>query len=631
MFASKLSARKLAVKDISPKGLNINGNANVKLVRGNIQQYKLFSTAKPFSPLDTFPRRHIGPKDEDIPHMLKALGLKSLDELSANNVPKSIQASRPLAIRNDRGEKEVLEELKQIASKNKILRSFIGMGYHGTVTPPVILRNLLENPQWYTPYTPYQAEISQGRLESLTNFQTMVTDLTGMDIANASLLDEATAAAEAMNQCYNAHKKQKSVFYVSHLCHPQNIEVVKTRAEPLGIKVVVGDLNTLDYSKGDVCGVLIQYPATDGSLVDFTSYIEKVHKADALVCMATDLLALTVLKSPGEMGADIAFGNSQRFGVPMGYGGPHAAFFATKDQFKRTMPGRLIGVSKDTAGNPAYRLSLQTREQHIRRETATSNICTAQALLANTAAMYAIYHGPKGLKEIAERVQQNTTILANGLSKLGLQVTNGPVFDTIRVDLGTKKAADVTKALVKRGINVRQFSDNEVTVALDETTTDKDLSLLFEGFSEVAGTKLNFTPHSIAAQLAPVNLGSLARSKPYLEHPVFNKYHSETEMMRYLKKLENKDLSLNNCMIPLGSCTMKLNAAVEMIPVTWPEMGELHPFVPVDQAQGYQEMFKILSQNLTEITRFSGVSLQPNAGSQGEYAGLKVIRSYFTR
>lgn len=596
----------------------------------NLKFARSFTTAStdPFVPLDTFVRRHNGPRDHEVQTMLKTVGYDSLESFANAVVPKVIKASRPLAIRTDRGEKETLDEFKQIAAKNKLYRSFIGMGYYGTVTPPVILRNVLENPGWYTPYTPYQAEISQGRLESLLNYQTMITQMTGMDISNASLLDEATAAAEAMTMCFSLYKKKKNVFFVSQDCHPQNIELIKTRAEPLGVKVVVGDWKSFDFSKGDACGVILQYPATDGTIADLTSFVEKVHNSDALVVCATDLLSLALLKPPGEFGCDIVLGSAQRFGVPMGYGGPHAAFFATNDKYKRIMPGRLIGVSKDSNGDQAYRMALQTREQHIRRETATSNICTAQALLANMAAMYAVYHGPKGVKAIAQRVQSNTAILANGLQRLGFKVVNPIFFDTIRVDLGNKKSVDASKSLLKRGINVRVFNETTVTISLDETVTEKDLSVLFEGFAEVSGTKLNFTPASIAPGSQVPSLGSLARTTPYLTHPVFNKHHSETEMLRYLKLLENKDLSLANCMIPLGSCTMKLNATSEMIPVTWPELTELHPFVPIDQAQGYMEIFDYLSKSLCEITRFHAISLQPNAGSQGEYAGLKVIRAY---
>jgi len=563
--------------------------------------------------------------------MLQFLGYKTLDDFTNDNVPKQIQAKKPLNLAGERGETETVQELKKIAQKNKILRSFIGMGYYGTIVPPVILRNVLENPGWYTPYTPYQAEISQGRLESLINFQTLVTDLTGLNISNASLLDEATAAAEAMNMCFSLAKKKRNIFYISDQVHPQTISLVETRAIPLGVKVVVGDINSFDLNQG--CGVLIQYPGTDGRVVDYAPFVEKAHKDGCLVSCATDLLALTQLKAPGEFGVDIAFGNSQRFGVPMGYGGPHAAFFATKDEYKRLMPGRLIGLSKDSNGDPAFRMALQTREQHIRRETATSNICTAQALLANMAAMFAIYHGPEGLKKISQRVHQNASILAHGLTKMGFKQENATFFDTVRVNVGSGKAQAVNAALLKRGINIRVLNNDTVTVSLDETTSEQDLTNLFEGFAEGAGkSRPSFTPLALYSEVSSKlgsSFGGLKRTSAFLTHPTFNNYHSETEMLRYLKKLENKDLSLANCMIPLGSCTMKLNATSEMIPVTWPEFAELHPFVPLDQAQGYHEMFSQLTDSLCEITGFPHVSLQPNSGSQGEYAGLRVIMEYY--
>lgn len=590
------------------------------------------STSNPFAPLDTFVRRHIGPNETEINSMLKTLGYESLDAFTNDNVPKGIQFGKYLKVGEEKGESQLLQDLKEVASKNKLLRSFIGMGYHGTITPGVIQRNILENPGWYTSYTPYQAEISQGRLEMLLNYQTVVSDLTKMDVSNASLLDEGTAAAEAMNMAWAASKRKKNTFYVSEGLHPQSIGVIQTRADSLNIKVVVGDHNKFDFSKGDACGVIVQYPATDGTVEDMTEFASKAKKSGAVVIAATDLLALTLIKPPGEWGADIALGNSQRFGVPMGYGGPHAAFFAVKDQFKRTMPGRLIGVSKDVNGDPAIRMSLQSREQHIRRETATSNICTAQALLANMAASYAIYHGPQGLKDIASRVHNIASIFADSVTSLGYTVPKAAFFDTVRVDTGKVSADDVIKSLVSKGINVRKLNDNSVTVAFDETVTEKDVNALFDGFAAASksNTKVN-TSHiaaNAATQITSKHLKSLERTSEFLTHPTFNKYHSETDMLRYLKKLENKDMSLTHSMIPLGSCTMKLNATSEMYPITWPEFATLHPFVPKDQAQGYHEMFETLSNTLCEITGFDAFSLQPNSGAQGEYAGLRVIKSY---
>jgi len=586
------------------------------------------SDRSPFAALDSFARRHIGPQEEEIKEMLATLGYSSLDALTDANVPKGIQLNRLLKLSKGKGENEFLQELRTVAQKNKLLRSFIGMGYYGTHTPPVIQRNILENPGWYTSYTPYQAEIAQGRLEMLLNYQTVVSDLTKMDVSNASLLDEGTAAAEAMNVAWNHGKKKKNTFLVSKNVHPQTIGVIKTRASYLGINVVVADHNTFDFSKGDACGALVQYPATEGSVEDLSGFAEKVHKAGALVIAATDLLALTVLKPPGEWGADIALGNSQRFGVPMGYGGPHAAFFAVKDPFKRIIPGRLIGLSKDVHGDPAIRMALQSREQHIRRETATSNICTAQALLANMAASYAVYHGPEGLRQIGQKVHNVASIFAAGINKLGLTTPHKVFFDTVKVDLtGKAKASDLLQILVKKGINIRKIDENSVSVSFDETTTQKDVTLLLEGFAEAAKGKLSFSVESLQNE-GKSNLGSFARTSDFLTHATFSKYHSETEMMRYLKKLENKDMSLTHSMIPLGSCTMKLNATSEMYPVTWPEFAGLHPFVPLDQAAGYHEMFGTLSDALCEITGFDAVSLQPNSGAQGEYAGLRCIRDY---
>ncbi len=556
--------------------------------------------------------------------MLGVLGLNSLDELVAKTVPEQIATKRPLNLPQPCGEYELLARLKAIASKNKVCRSFIGLGYYDCITPPVIQRNILENPGWYTQYTPYQAEISQGRLESLLNFQTMVADLTALPIANASLLDEGTAAAEAMHLCYGARGGEgKNAFFLSELCHPQTIAVVKTRALPLGIDIVVGSHETQkDWSK--FFGVLLQYPGSLGDVLDYRGTIEAVHSAGAVAAVATDLLALTVLTPPGEFGADIALGNAQRFGVPLGFGGPHAAFFATRDEFKRQMPGRLVGVSRDASGRPGYRLSLQTREQHIRREKATSNICTAQALLANMAAMYAVYHGPRGLKKIGEYVHRLTQILAEALKKLEFQVRPTAFFDTLTIR--TKgPSQEVMRRAEARQVNLRQVSDHEISISLDEAASIGDVERLLE---------------IIHGQPAPVNLESLAsraagrlpapfqRTSPYLQHAVFNTHHSETEMLRYLHHLQGKDLSLTHSMIPLGSCTMKLNATSEMFPVSWPEFARLHPFVPSSQTEGYQQLFADLEAWLAEITGFSAVSLQPNAGSQGEYAGLLAILEY---
>jgi glycine dehydrogenase len=593
-----------------------------------------------------FPSRHIGPNPNDTAQMLDLLGQPSLDALIDKAVPSQIRLNRPLSLPAAKSEFEVLAALKEIASQNQVFRSFVGMGYYDCITPPVIQRNILENPGWYTQYTPYQAEISQGRLEALLNFQTMVIDLTGLEVANASLLDEATAAAEAMTMCYGM-KEGRNTFLVSAACHPQTIDVVKTRAHALGIEVIVQDHTQFEFTD-KVFGVLLQYPDTFGTIYDFSELIAKAHQAGALVTVATDLLALTLLKPPGEFGADIAVGSAQRFGVPLGYGGPHAAFFATRDTFKRYMPGRIVGVSKDSRGRPALRLSLQTREQHIRREKATSNICTAQALLANMASMYACYHGPDGLRKIAERVHLLTVVLARGLEQLGLSI--GPrlcrrpaaesfdcpqYFDTLQIDLRSKSAAEVLRHAEANRINFRQLDDQTLGISLDETTTEKDLNDIFRVFNS------NHTPNFTAAQLAEGSAARaasgdqlvpypapFARTSPFLQHPIFNRYHSETEMLRYLKRLEARDLSLTTSMIPLGSCTMKLNASAEMFPVSWPEFSRLHPFAPLRQARGFQTLFQQLEDWLSEITGFSGISLQPNAGSQGEYAGLLVIRAY---
>jgi glycine dehydrogenase len=583
-----------------------------------------------FESLDKFTKRHIGSgKEEDLSAMLNQIGLKTLDELTQKAVPAQIRTQNPLQVGPERGETELLKDLKATAQQNKLLKNFIGMGYYGTITPNVILRNIIENPAWYTPYTPYQAEISQGRLESLLNYQTMVADLTGLPMSNASLLDEATAAAEAMFLTYNIAGKKKDVtFFVSELCHPQTISVVKTRAEWFNIKVVVGDHKTLDPSKHELCGALIQYPATDGSIHEYKSFVEKMHASKGLVVCATDLLALTMLTPPGEFGVDIAVGNAQRFGVPLGYGGPHAAFLATKDEYKRMMPGRIIGVSKDSRGQPAMRLSLQTREQHIRREKATSNICTAQVLLANVNAMYAVYHGPKGLRTIAEHVHSKANVVSAQVKELGYKVGEAPYFDTVRVELAKGTSAEFQQLAVKNGINVRALDNKTVTVSVDEATTKNDIAALLNVFAQANGKSANVADKLEKAQTNVTIPANFHRKSAYLTHPVFNSYHSEHEMLRYIFRLHNKDLGLVHSMIPLGSCTMKLNATAEMIPVTWPEFNSIHPFVPVDQTQGYQKMFNDLERQLADITGFHSVSLQPNAGSQGEYAGLLAIRQY---
>eukprot|EP00456_Euglypha_rotunda_P019423 TRINITY_DN17199_c0_g1_i2.p1 TRINITY_DN17199_c0_g1~~TRINITY_DN17199_c0_g1_i2.p1 ORF type:complete len:841 (-),score=126.18 TRINITY_DN17199_c0_g1_i2:12-2426(-) len=512
-------------------------------------------------------------------------------------------------------------------SKNKMFRSHIGAGYYGTITPNVILRNMLENPAWYTPYTPYQAEISQGRLEMLLNFQTMVSDLTGLPVSNASLLDEATAAAEAMNLSLNTAKKGANVFLVSSDVHPQTIAVIKTRAMGIGIKVKVVQSNDFDFKEENVCGILIQYPASSGKIEDFKDLTSKAHASGAKVIVASDLLALTLLTPPGEWGADVVVGSAQRFGVPLGYGGPHAAFFSTTDEHKRKMPGRIIGVSKDSRGKQALRMAMQTREQHIRRDKATSNICTAQALLANISAAYAIYHGPEGLKKIATKVHAAAKVFAKGINKIGLKTGSADFFDTVHVVLGTGNATEYHKALVKRGINARSIDDKNIYVSFDEVTaTTESINEILQTFAEVSKKSAPTVDSLVDGDLEFPS--KFARTSKYLEHPVFNRYHSETDMLRYLYYLQGKDLSLATAMIPLGSCTMKLNATSEMIPVTWPEVGNMHPYCPDDQAQGYKEMLDELRHDLAEITGFHTVSLQPNAGSQGEYAGLLAIAAY---
>jgi glycine dehydrogenase len=574
---------------------------------------------------DDFASRHIGPNDDDIQAMLKVLGCQTINELIAQTIPEGIRLQQPLNLEARKTEYQVLADLKNIAAKNKVFRSFIGMGYANCITPPVIQRNILENPGWITQYTPYQPEISQGRLEALLNFQTMIIDLTGLQIANASLLDEGTAAAEAMTMCYGIKEKMGShIFWVSEDCHPQTIEVVKTRALPLGIDVVIGDHRTFDFSDKPFA-FLLQYPTTYGVVDDYEDFCDRAHKNGAMVIVAADLLSLTLLKPPGEFGADIAVGNSQRFGVPLGYGGPHAAYFATHENYARKLPGRLVGVSKDIRGEKALRLTLQTREQHIRRDKATSNICTAQVLLAVIASMYAVYHGANGLKRIAERVHNLTILLALGLGKLGYDVRETSYFDTIKVAVSGNADYFINLA-EKNQINLRLIDKNHLGISLDETTTKQDVIDLLEIFASEGN--LGFKVEELAREVKTVIPRVLQRQSSYLTHPTFNSYHSETELLRYMQRLQNKDLSLTHAMIPLGSCTMKLNATVEMIPITWAEFSQIHPFAPLSQAEGYQILFKNLERWLSEITGFDGISLQPNAGSQGEYAGLLVIREY---
>ena len=571
-----------------------------------------------------FHARHIGPNDQDLNDMLAVVGAPSLDALIAKIVPANILKDGPLALGAPRTEQDVLSELRRIAAKNKVFRSFIGQGYYGTHTPGVILRNILENPAWYTAYTPYQPEISQGRLEALLNFQTMVCDLTAMEISNASLLDEATAAAEAMTLAKRSAKSKSNIIIVAGDCHPQTIALIRTRAEPLGIDVKVGFAPTL-MEVHDYFGVVVQYPSTSGIIHDMAPYAERVHNKGALFIACADLLALTLLKPPGEWGADIVVGTSQRFGVPFGFGGPHAAFLACKDAFKRSMPGRLVGVSVDAQGNRALRLAMQTREQHIRREKATSNICTAQVLLAVMASMYAVYHGPRGLTAMARRVHTLAATFAAGLKPLGFDIAAPQFFDTVLVRAGEQSAALVAAAQAQE-INLRSFAESLVVgVSFDETHSAKDVEQLLAIFAAVAGKSAPTFSQIVAEPMIPV---SLQRTSAFLTHPVFNTHHSETEMLRYIRSLSDKDLALDRSMIPLGSCTMKLNATSEMIPVTWPGFSNVHPFAPDDQTAGYQELTSTLEQQLCEITGYDAVSLQPNSGAQGEYAGLLAIRAY---
>jgi glycine dehydrogenase len=575
----------------------------------------------PPTQIHTFAQRHIGPDTDEVASMLRALGVDSLETLVAQTIPDSIRSRGTMDLPAALSEHGMLAELAVLAAKNQVFRSFIGAGYHDCVTPPVILRNVMENPGWYTQYTPYQAEISQGRLEALLNFQTLVMDLTGMSVAGASLLDEGTAAAEAMQMLAGlAERDDADVFFVSEHCHPQTLAVVEARALPRGIKIAVGDPDrfAFDEHRGRVFGALLQYPATDGRIHDHRAFIARAHEAGCRVAMATDLLSLALLTPPGELGADVALGSAQRFGVPMGFGGPHAAFLATRQEYARKMPGRLIGVSKDAHGSTAYRMSLQTREQHIRREKATSNICTAQVLLAVMASMYAVYHGPGGIRALAEQVARMTATLRAGLERRGLRVGAGPVFDTVRVDGTAAEIARFHEAARARRMNFRELGAQSLCISLDETTSHKDVDDILAVFGATTGEAAS-----------PFDLPeALTRTSAYLTHPVFNTHHSETEMLRYIRRLESRDLSLTHAMIPLGSCTMKLNAAAEMLPVTWPGFGRMHPFAPPAQTEGYRELFRQLEAMLATITGFPGVSLQPNAGSQGELAGLLVVRKY---
>lgn len=567
-----------------------------------------------YDPTDFANRRHIGPSPAEMTEMLAAVGAPSLDALINDTVPASIRQASALdwpAL----SEAELLDHMRAIAAKNKPMISMIGQGYFGTHTPPAIQRNVLENPAWYTAYTPYQPEIAQGRLEALLNFQTMVADLTGLPVANASLLDEATAAAEAMVMAQRASKSKARAFFVDENCHPQTVAVVQTRAEPLGIEVIVGAADSLDATS--VFGALFQYPGTFGALDDPSAQIEALHEAKAIAVVATDLLALTVLKEPGAMGADIAVGSAQRFGVPLGYGGPHAAFMSCRDALKRSLPGRIVGVSVDCHGQKAYRLSLQTREQHIRREKATSNVCTAQALLAVMASFYAVFHGPQGLRAIAERVHMRAVRLAASLSAGGFAPENDTFFDTITVNVGDKQSR-IMAAAVARGINLRDVGADRIGISVDEVTTDAHLTALCEAFGVAVA----------AAADAPAIPDTSLRTSDYLTHPIFHMNRAESEMMRYMRRLSDRDLALDRAMIPLGSCTMKLNAAVEMMPITWPEFGNLHPFAPADQAAGYAEMLTDLSDKLCDITGYDAMSMQPNSGAQGEYAGLLTIAAY---
>ncbi|WP_339700434.1 aminomethyl-transferring glycine dehydrogenase [uncultured Roseivirga sp.] len=578
-----------------------------------------------------FEDRHNGPDQHDVAEMLKVIGLPSVEALIDETVPAGIRMKESLNLPLPKSEFQFLKDLRQIASHNQLFKSYIGMGYYDTIVPGVIQRNVLENPGWYTAYTPYQAEIAQGRLEALINFQTMVMDLTGMAIANASLLDEATAAAEAMFMFSGLKKKEKknaNTFFVDENTFPQTIDLLKTRSIPVGINLVIGKIEELDLTNEDLYGVLYQYPAGDGSVRDFRSFIATAQANNVFVTAAADLMSLALLTPPGEMGADAVVGTTQRFGVPMGYGGPHAAYFATKDEYKRQIPGRIIGVSIDSQGNKAYRMALQTREQHIRREKATSNICTAQVLLGVMAGMYGVYHGSKGIKHIALKIHGFAKLLDKGLNSLEFKQLNEVYFDTLRIEAESSVSDKIRTIAEVNEINFRYFENGDIGISVDETTRVDDIQLILDVFAEASGQVVKFDLDAEAANLEVELPKELDRTSDFMTHPVFNQYHSEHEMLRYIKKLENKDLSLVHSMISLGSCTMKLNATAEMVPVTWPEFGGIHPFAPLDQTKGYQMLFNDLVDWLSEITGFDDVSLQPNSGAQGEYAGLMVIRAY---
>lgn len=579
---------------------------------------------------NNFADRHNGPKKDEIPGMLKKTGVKSLDELIEKTIPKSIRLEKPLNLPDGINEREYVEHIKKLGSKNKVFKTYIGLGYYNTIVPGVIQRNILENPGWYTSYTPYQAEISQGRLEALLNFQTMISDLTGFNMANASLLDEATAAAEAMSMAFDARsrkaKKRGAVkFFVDERVFPQSKEVIKTRAVPIGVELIYGDFKKVQLDD-QFFGAVVQYPDANGEIHDYKAFIEKAHENEMLVAMAADIMSLTLLTPPGELGADIAFGSTQRFGVPMGYGGPHAAYFATEEKYKRNIPGRIIGISKDADGNRALRMALQTREQHIKREKATSNICTAQALLATMAGFYAAYHGPKGLKEIAEDIHALAKTLVKGIEHLDLKQRNENYFDTLAIQLEGEDADKVMEAALKHKMNFRKIDDGTVGISLDETTTLDDVNTMLAVFAEIVGKEVKPVDQEATGDYAFDS--QYVRESDYLTHPVFNTYHSETDMMRYMTSLENKDLALNRTMIPLGSCTMKLNAAAELFSLSWPEFGEIHPYVPKDQAEGYHEVIRNLETWLKEVTGYEAISFQPNSGAAGEHTGLMTIREY---
>ena len=588
-----------------------------------LNRKKKSSTSASF---ESFRDRHFGPGPEQIEKMLSVIGVSSLEDFVNKIVPASIFRKAPLNLPEAKSEYEMLAELKAIAGRNKVFQSYIGLGFSNTITPAVILRNILENPGWYTQYTPYQAEISQGRLEALLNFQTMVMDLTGMPLANASLLDEGTAAAEALTLCKRVSEDDsRQRFFVSDTVHRPTVEVLQARAEPLGIEIIVGDHQTVPLD-ATYFGAIVQYPATDGVVNDYRSFAERAHEKGILLVAAADILSLAILTPPGEWGADVVVGNTQRFGVPLGFGGPHAAFLAAKDEFRREIPGRVVGVSRDSAGKPAYRLALQTREQHIRRERATSNICTAQVLLAVIASMYAVYHGPHGIRSIAERVRRLSLALAKGLKELGVELQHDAFFDTLRTKPLGNACSEIVSQAEKLEVNFRVYDDRSLGISLDETVLVEDVQQILKIFSR--GNLRVPNVETLLSQVSSALPRGLQRKSDYLTHPVFNSYHSETEILRYITRLQSRDLSLTAAMIPLGSCTMKLNATSEMIPVTWPEFGQIHPYVPASQAEGYLQLFRELEQMIAEVTGLPAVSLQPNSGSQGEYAGLLVIRAF---